>query len=168
MNTLYLLTGPTGVGKSTISKQIAEKLSKSAVIDGDEIYHQVVGSYASPWKEHNHLKLFWNVTEMLIETYLKEEYDVVFNYFITREIYHELVNRFKGYDVRFAVLVASMETIKRRDNGRTDLLKSKDRFMVSVEEFKRQGFPLKYFIFTDVLMPGDVAHEVIKDVKFKV
>ena len=33
MNKLYILTGPAGVGKSTISKKIAELSLKSALID---------------------------------------------------------------------------------------------------------------------------------------
>ena len=43
MSNLYIITGPAGVGKSTISKKIVELKKKSALIEGDEIYHQVVG-----------------------------------------------------------------------------------------------------------------------------
>ena len=39
MNKLYIITGPTGVWESTVSKIIAENLKKSALIKGDEIYH---------------------------------------------------------------------------------------------------------------------------------
>ena len=39
MSKLYIITGPAGVGKSTISTKIAETLPKSALIEGDEIYH---------------------------------------------------------------------------------------------------------------------------------
>lgn len=50
MPNLYIITGPAGVGKSTISKKIAEYKGKSALIEGDEIYHQVVGGYIPAWK----------------------------------------------------------------------------------------------------------------------
>ena len=33
---LYIITGPAGVGKSTISKKIAESKKKSVLIEGDE------------------------------------------------------------------------------------------------------------------------------------
>ena len=49
MSTLYIITGPAGVGKSTISNKIALNKDKSALIEGDLIYHQVVGGYVSPW-----------------------------------------------------------------------------------------------------------------------
>lgn len=45
MNKLYLITGPAGVGKSTISKLLAKKLDKSILIEGDDIYHMVISGY---------------------------------------------------------------------------------------------------------------------------
>lgn len=37
MNKLYLITGPAGVGKSTISKALAERLNKSVLIEGEAL-----------------------------------------------------------------------------------------------------------------------------------
>lgn len=45
MPDLILITGPAGVGKSTISRKIAENKKRSALIEGDDIYHQVIGGY---------------------------------------------------------------------------------------------------------------------------
>lgn len=45
MSRLYILTGPPGVGKSTISRGLAERLEKSVLLEGDDFYHQVVGGY---------------------------------------------------------------------------------------------------------------------------
>lgn len=41
MSNLYIITGSAGVGKSTISKILAEKCSKSVLIEDDTIYHQI-------------------------------------------------------------------------------------------------------------------------------
>ena len=73
MKTLYLITGPAGVGKSTISKLIAKNLEKSCLIEGDDIYAMVVGSYQSAWKEGNHLDFFWKNSLDLIENSLENE-----------------------------------------------------------------------------------------------
>lgn len=51
MPILYIITGPAGVGKSTISKELAMSSNKSVLIEGDDIYHQVVGGYVPTWKE---------------------------------------------------------------------------------------------------------------------
>ena len=61
MNKLYIITGPAGVGKSTISKIISENKNKCALIEGDEIYHFVKGGYVSPWKEGIILKFFGKI-----------------------------------------------------------------------------------------------------------
>ena len=45
MPNLYVITGPAGVGKSTVSKKLAQNLSKSALIEGDEIVESI--SYKS-------------------------------------------------------------------------------------------------------------------------
>ncbi len=54
MPKLYVITGPAGVGKSTISKKLAEISSKSALVEGDDIYHQVISSYVPAWREETH------------------------------------------------------------------------------------------------------------------
>ena len=62
MADLYIITGPSGVGKSTISKQIAESKSKSALIDGDDIYHQKA--------KIMNIEYIENIDEKYIEEYL--------------------------------------------------------------------------------------------------
>ncbi len=92
MNKLYVITGPAGVGKSTISKEIAKNKSKSVLIEGDEIYAQVIGGYVPMWKEGNHLEVFWQICLNNIETYLKAGYDVVFNYIIPPKTFNKIKN----------------------------------------------------------------------------
>ena len=75
MAKLYIITGPAGVGKSTVSKMLAERFEKSVLIEGDEIYHQVVGGYAPAWKDGNHLDVFWKVCIDMMRTYLESGYD---------------------------------------------------------------------------------------------
>ena len=79
---LYLITGPAGVGKSTISQQISKSLDKSVLLEGDEFYHHVVNPDISAWKEGNHLDIFWKEVENSIKLYLENGYDVIFNYII--------------------------------------------------------------------------------------
>lgn len=58
MSNLYIITGPAGVGKSTISKKVAINKEKSVLIEGDDIYHQVIGGYVPAWKQGNYLDIF--------------------------------------------------------------------------------------------------------------
>lgn len=86
MNFVYIITGPCGVGKSTISKKIATTQKKCALIEGDDIYHLVEGGYVPAWKEGNHLKIFWQNVSSLIQNFVDNGYDVVFNYIISSKI----------------------------------------------------------------------------------
>lgn len=69
MTDLYIITGPAGAGKSTISRKIAESKIKSVLIEGDDIYHQVVGGYVQAWKQGNHLDIFWKICIDMIDIY---------------------------------------------------------------------------------------------------
>ena len=105
MPNLYIITGPAGVGKSTISKEIAKNKTKSALIEGDEIYYQVVGGYVPAWKEGNHLDTSWKVCINTINTYLEDGYDVVFNYIVTPTPLQIMKKEFENYSIKFVVLL---------------------------------------------------------------
>jgi len=138
MPTLYIITGPAGVGKSTISKKIAKSLSKSVLIEGDDIYSQVVGGYVSPWKEGNHLEIFWKVSMDIIKDYLEAGYDVVFNYIINPSKLSILNQTFKDYDKRFVVL----------------------------NNFKKHNYDEKFIIDTSKTSIEESASIAIKDERF--
>ena len=148
MNTLYLITGPAGVGKSTISKEIAIRKEKSVLIEGDDIYHHVIGSYVSPWKEGNHLNTFWKVCIETIKTYLNDGYDVVFNYIIEEENLEEIKNTFNNYKIKFVCLLTNEEDLIRRDKQRPEDCKMGDRCLVLLNDFKKgenHGYKSKNF-----------------------
>ena len=60
MNKLFIITGPAGVGKSTISYEIGKRLEKSVVIEGDTVYNFFVGGRIRPWYPEAPLDLFWD------------------------------------------------------------------------------------------------------------
>ena len=105
MPNLYIITGPAGVGKSIISKELAKSYNKSALIEGDDIYHQVIGGFVQAWKEGNHLKTFWKVCVNIIKTYLEDGFDVVFNYIVTPGNLELIKTELKDYNVKFVVLM---------------------------------------------------------------
>lgn len=68
INKLYIITGPAGVGKSTISNKLAESLPKSVLIEGDTIYNFFITDRIKPWQENAPLNLFWNNCIYLIKS----------------------------------------------------------------------------------------------------
>ena len=140
MANLYIITGPSGVGKSTISREIANRKSKSALIEGDEIYHQVVGGYVQAWKEGNHLDIFWKVCINTIKIYLENGYDVVFNYIISPEEIEILRKEFNNYTIKFVVLIVDEKTIVLRDKERPEDCQMKERCIVLLNKFKDRNY----------------------------
>lgn len=166
MPTLYIITGPAGVGKSTISKKIAERLSKSVLIEGDDIYNQVVGGYVSPWKEGNHLEIFWQVSMDIIKDYLEAGYDVVFNYIINPSKLSILNQTFKDYDKRFVVLLVDEETLLKRDALRPEDCQMKERCIVLLNNFKKHNYDEKFIIDTSKTSIEESASIAINDERF--
>lgn len=166
MPNLYVITGPAGVGKSTISKQIAKSKNKSVLIEGDEIYSQVVGGYVSAWKEGNHLDIFWKICLDMIDTYLLAGYDVVFNYIVTLNSYIKLKERFKKYNTKFVVLVVDEKTILSRDKQRPIDCQMNERCIILLNNFKNTNYEKDYFLDTTNLSIDETVAIIENSNKF--
>lgn len=146
MNTLYLITGPAGVGKSTISKKLSESIDKSVLIEGDDIYNQFITGHISPWKEEAPIDLFWNNCFCLIKNYLEEGYNVVFNYIINKERLRTLIKEFDNYTIKFICLMVSEEILLKRDKERNIDCQMGNRCLELRENFLNQNYDKKYII----------------------
>ncbi|MDA5109573.1 hypothetical protein O3V59_14500, partial [Brevibacillus thermoruber] len=70
VRTVYVLSGPAGVGKSTISKELTKKLNPSAYISGDYISHMHVNGRKKPWESKEELSLIWDNILCLTRNFL--------------------------------------------------------------------------------------------------
>lgn len=166
MRTLYIVTGPPGVGKSTVSKKLAGLLEKSALIEGDNIYHQVIGSYSPAWTEKNHLDLFFRNSIDLIENYINYGYDVVFNYIVNKENLRKITDRLHNVDVRFICLMTNEEELLRRDALRSEGHKLKERCIILLNSFRNEGYDSKYMFDNTNVEPEQTALKVMYEDRF--
>ena len=163
---LYIITGPAGVGKSTISKRLATLKEKSVLIEGDDIYGQVIGSYVSAWKEGNHLKVFWKVCIDMINTYLEEGYDVVFNYIVTPENLKLLKEKFSSF--KFVILITDEDELLKRDLLRPEDCRMRERCVVLLNNFKNNDYEKDYTLdITNLSVDGVIEH-LENDDKFNI
>lgn len=158
MSTLYIITGPAGVGKSTISRELAKQQEKSVLIEGDEIYHHVVGGYVSPWKEGNHLEIFWKVCINTIKTYLEAGYTVVFNYIISPKDLKYIQEQITNHQTKFSVLLVDENTLLKRDKERPLDCQMNERCIVLLNNFKNHNYNKKNIIDTSNLSIIDIVN----------
>ena len=152
MSKLYIITGPAGVGKSTISRRLAKQRTQSALIEGDEIYGQVVGGYIQAWKEGNHLEIFWKICINNIRVYLENGFDVIFNYIVTPNALELLKNEFKDYEVKFIVLLADETTLLMRDKERPKDCQMGERCIILLDSFKNKNYSGNNILDTSKLL----------------
>ncbi|MGD6777583.1 AAA family ATPase [Sutcliffiella horikoshii] len=81
---VYIISGPCGVGKSTITKGLACKLKKAVLIEGDLISAMFVGEEQPAWEEK--LSIVWQNLSSLTKNFLLNGYDVVIDYVVEDEL----------------------------------------------------------------------------------
>lgn len=160
MPTLYIITGPSGIGKSTVSKLLASSKEKSALIEGDDIYHQVVGGYIAAWKDGNHLKTFWKVCIESMKAYLADGYDVVFNYIVNPAELKQIREELHMYHIKFVVLMTSEKELLRRDALRPEDCQMKERCLILLNSFKEKNFSERFILDTSYLKPEEVVKKL--------
>lgn len=166
MTDLYIITGPAGAGKSTISRKIAESKSKSVLIEGDDIYHQVVGGYVQAWKQGNHLDIFWKICIDMIDIYLSNGYTVVFNYIVNLENIKALQDKFKEYKIKFIILITDEGTLLSRDKERPKDCQMGERCLTLLNNFKNKNYNKNNFLDTSNLSVNETLEEIEKDNKY--
>lgn len=166
MPNLYIITGPSGVGKSTISKELVKSSNKSVLIEGDDIYHQVVGGYVPAWKEGNHLKTFWKVCINIIKIYLEDGFDVIFNYIVTPENLELIKTEFKDYIIKFVVLLVDETTLLLRDKKRPTDFQMNERCITLLNSFKNKNYDSKNILDTSNLTIKETVTIIQKNNNF--
>lgn len=141
-------------------------MKKSVLIEGDYIYHQVIGGYIQAWKENNHLKTFWKVCINTIKTYLEDGFDVIFNYIISPKDLDVIQSEFKNYTIKFVVLLTNESTLLSRDNKRPEDCQMKERCIVLLNNFKNNYYEYKNVLDTTNLTIDEIVNNIQTSDKF--
>lgn len=160
MAKVFIITGPSGVGKTTVTNALCEKLSKCAVLEGDEIYHQVRSGAVKPWLQGNHVSLMWKNIISLAKNYLNDDIDVIINYIISDKELKMLRENLGDFEMHFVVLMASKETIAVRDELRPDDEQT-HRVEVHIKKFKEYGFDERFILNAENKLPDEEAEEIL-------
>ncbi|MDT0122438.1 AAA family ATPase [Paenibacillus sp. RRE4] len=136
--TIYVISGPAGVGKSTTSQQLVQALSKSAYISGDAISQIPVNGRGKPWLCKETYDLTWKNILSLTRNLLEQDYDVVIDYVTFPSEIEWLVQQLTDFEFRvvYVVLLVDRSTLIARDQSRSADVQMGERSLVLLEEFE--------------------------------
>ncbi|PPA70894.1 AAA family ATPase [Jeotgalibacillus proteolyticus] len=167
MPTIYIISGPAGAGKSTLSKKLVSSLPKSARIEGDTVNHMVAGGYLPPWKSPALLELTWRNIADLTVNFIGQRMDVVIDYVA----FPDEVKRFKKQvenrvqcRIKYVVLQVDRDELIRRDESRPEEYRMGPRSVELLEQFNRSGVKDCFVLNTTTFHLGELEklEEIIR------
>ncbi|WP_168123021.1 AAA family ATPase [Paenibacillus sp. HB172176] len=169
-NTIYIISGPAGAGKSTTSKQIATRLGKSAYIEGDLIDHMVIGGHEKPWLSQYHTDLIWRNIEALTKNFIKEKHDVIIDYVAFPWNARRISEAFANADivVKYAVLIVEEAELLRRDAERKPEHQMGPRSVAGLHEILESKPGERHVLNTTSMDVETVIHEIMTNERFVV
>lgn len=171
-NTVYIISGPAGVGKSTTSKRLVQKLNKSAYISGDDVSHIPVNGRGKPWLDKDTLDLTWKNILSLTKNLLDYEYNVIIDYVAFPREVNWLSQELRNREIRFVyvVLLVDKETIIFRDRLRPEEEQMGERSLILLEEFENDSELIdRYKLYTHQYQAEqlpEIIEEIIKNDKY--
>jgi len=103
-----------------------------------------------------------------IEDYLKEGYDVVYNYIISPEDLQRIQDAFHDVNMKFVVLLIDKDTLLQRDALRPEDCQMKERCIELLHEFMEYHYEERFIIDTGKLSVEESARNIIEEERFDV
>ncbi|MBM7690817.1 guanylate kinase [Peribacillus deserti] len=115
---IYIVSGPCGVGKSTVTRELTKKLNHTALISGDIIMN-MLGEDHLAWDEK--LKLTWINILSLSRNFVEHKLNVVIDFVVESELEWLVQNLSElPVKIKYIVLIADEDTLKERLHKRGD------------------------------------------------
>lgn len=169
--TVYIISGPAGVGKSTTSNQLVHSLDRSSYISGDDISHLPVVGRGKPWLCEETNRLTWVNIASLTHNLLNADYDVVIDYVTFPSEAEWLAEELKKQRVRiiYVILLTDQETLVTRDRQRPSDEQMGERSIILLQEFKEAIQDTRHVLYTghlSVQQIDTVIEEIRHDSRF--
>jgi hypothetical protein len=170
-NTVYIISGPAGAGKSTTSRILASLLPRSAYIEGDLIDRMVVGGHEKPWLSDYHTGLIWRNMKSLASNFLDEKHDVVIDYVAFPRNAEEMASAFEergDVTVKYAVLVPKEDELLRRDAQRQPEARMGMRCLAGLQEIRDAKPDPKHLLDTTDIPVEKVVRLIMSKPEFEI
>lgn len=163
---VYIISGPAGVGKSATAQKLVHRLRRSSLISGDDISHIPVNGRGKPWLCQETNKLTWLNILSLTRNLLEFKYDVIIDYVAFPDKAAWLVQNLGDLDVEvfYIVLMVDEETIIMRDQSRDPKVQMGERSRILLREFSEALSDSQHVLCTQhyqVSEIGEVVDQII-------
>lgn len=151
---VYIISGPPGVGKSSVSNELAYTYDKSAVIEGDMIYLMIKGGLVAPWEDDGYyMDLFWDNIISITNNLIDRNITVIIEYVIFEDQIKKIQDFLKARQIKlkYCVLMAEEQTLKERDLLRKEIERTGDLSIKSRNEFLSKNIGENHILYSDDL-----------------
>ncbi|GLX66544.1 AAA family ATPase [Paenibacillus glycanilyticus] len=164
--TVYLISGPLGVGKSTVSKTIASQMKQSVLIEGDLLLHVYKGETEPPWEER--LRLAWLNIAAVTRNFIQNGLDTVIDFVVEDEL-PWFLEQLSDLDVtlHYVVLHAESDNLAARLHQRGDS-QYLNRSLFLRDKLMKSPANEPYLLGTDGKSPTEVAEIMRSDDRFRI
>jgi guanylate kinase len=123
MNTFVtLITGPAGSGKSSVSKALANKFERSAVIEVDTLRGMIKGGYARPWPYNEEVEVQLSLSAKnacdMATNFLEKGFNVFVDDVVGAKLLEQYSAFFKDKNFKAFLLLPSLESLLKRFDDR--------------------------------------------------
>ena len=168
-NCVYIISGPPGVGKSSVSEELAYSFDKSAVIEGDSIYLMIKSGLVAPWEDDGYyMDLFWDNVISITNNLLARDMTVIINYVLFEEQIRKMKEflKTKQVNLKYCVLLAEEQTLKERDLSRKEIERTGELSITSRNEFLSRNMNKNHLLYTDHLDIRETVNRIKSSDKF--
>jgi adenylate kinase family enzyme len=171
--TVYILSGPAGVGKSTTANALAKALPSSSLISGDVVSWMHKNGREKPWLSEKEVALIWDNILSIAKNFLARDIDVVIDYVTfpkQAEWFAKSVQSF-NCEVRYVVFMCDAQTLIERDRQRAPAYQMGNRCLELSKEFKTASTNPQHIFDTTNLNPDDlpyILYNIKKNEQYKI
>ena len=163
---IYIISGPLGVGKSTVSKSLADSMNQCALIEGDHLLHVYRGENEPPWEER--LRLAWLNITAVTRNMLRHGLDVVIDFVVEDEL-QWFYDQLSDFDetLHYVVLYAEPETLVARLTQRGDA-QYIQRSLFLRNKLMASPMNKPFLLDTEHKRPEELAKEIGNEARFRI
>jgi deoxyadenosine/deoxycytidine kinase len=162
--TIYIISGPCGVGKSTLAKELANHLEKSALVHGDHFLEMYGEGSEPPWEER--LNIMWKNIVFTTQTLIQHGFNVIIDIVVEDEL-EWFCQQFSSSNVKvkYIVLRADKERLIERIEKRGDTYLI-DRSLFLLNQLENTPGNEKHLYDTSNKQTHDILMDIINSSKF--